>query len=102
MHFKERVLVLDFWETSQEVDKDETFLCRLQWQIQGAHPARAPEGARFFRFDIQILRNSRVGSWHPIYEVGAPYGNAGSATGVHINGSASMRWNIISVYQLKT
>ena len=48
----------------------------------GAAGARPPQGSRFFRFDIQILRNvaaSGVGA--PPYEVGAPpTGNPGSAT----------------------
>ena len=42
------------------------------WRIQGAPPARAPQGSRFFCFDIQILRNvatSGVGAplrgWRP-------------------------------------
>ena len=48
------------------------------WRIQGGGRRRcAPQGSRFFHFDIQIFRNvaaSGVGA--PSYEVGTPYGKS--------------------------
>ena len=50
----------------------------------GALPARAPQGSRFFRFDIQIFRNIAASGVGAPHEVGAPTtGNPGSATETH-------------------
>ena len=46
----------------------------IHWQIQGVPPVHAPQGSRFFSFDIQNFQNiatSGVGAL--VYEVGAPY-----------------------------
>ena len=41
--------------------------------LGGAHPAHAPQGSQFFRFDIQNFRNVTASGVHtPRYEVHAP------------------------------
>ena len=45
----------------------------VHWRIQGAPPARAPQGSRFFHLDIQILRNVATSGVGAPYEVGAPH-----------------------------
>ena len=53
-----------------------------QWRIQrGACPAHAPQGSRFFRFDIQNLQNVTASGVHaPLRGPRPPTGNPGSAT----------------------
>ena len=55
--------------------------------FRGGAPGVRPLRARFFRFDIQILRNvAALGVHAPPYEVHAPpTGNPGSATASYIS-----------------
>ena len=61
-----------------------TGTCALA-DLEGAYPAHAPQGSRFFRFDIQIFwKLKHLGSPCPPYEVHAPpMGNHGSTTDVY-------------------
>ena len=48
---------------------------------RGAPPARPPKGPDSFVSTHKFTKCSRLGSWRPPYEVGAPpTGNPGSAT----------------------
>ena len=70
------------------------------WRIQGAPPARAPQGSRFFHFDIQILWNvAASGVARPPTRLAPPTGNPGSATvNVHIMYTVILMHAIISVF----
>ena len=61
------------------------FICWItlptQWQIQGVPPACTPPTGPVSSFwHTNFSKCSRLGSWRPPYEVGAPHGNPGSAT----------------------
>ena len=57
-------------------ESDLTRIQPSQWQIQGAHRPGAPQGSRFFCFDIQILwkvdtsgNGSTLWYWRPLREI---------------------------------